>query len=73
MERNKRKPVEWERLEISSRKLEIPREHFMQEWTKKRTEMVKRLRRGGKNTHRRTMQKKGLNGPDNHDGVVTHP
>ena len=24
---------EWERLEISSRKLEIPREHFMQEWT----------------------------------------
>ena len=24
--------VEWERLEISSRKLEIPREHFMQRW-----------------------------------------
>ena len=24
------KAVEWERLEISSRKLEIPREHFMQ-------------------------------------------
>ena len=23
---------EWERLEISSRKLEIPREHFMQQW-----------------------------------------
>ena len=23
---------EWERLEISSRKLEIPREHFMQIW-----------------------------------------
>ena len=23
---------EWERLEISSRKLEIPREHFMQNW-----------------------------------------
>ena len=22
----------WERLEISSRKLEIPREHFMQRW-----------------------------------------
>ena len=22
--------IEWERLEISSRKLEIPREHFMQ-------------------------------------------
>ena len=24
--------VKWERLEISSRKLEIPREHFMQRW-----------------------------------------
>ena len=30
----------WERLEISSRKLEIPREHFMQIWTQLRTEMV---------------------------------
>ena len=27
-----RKTTEWERLEISSRKLEIPREHFMQKW-----------------------------------------
>ena len=24
--------IEWERLEVSSRKLEIPREHFMQRW-----------------------------------------
>ena len=24
--------IEWERLEISSRKLEIPREHFMERW-----------------------------------------
>ena len=24
--------IEWERLEISSRKLEIPREYFMQRW-----------------------------------------
>ena len=24
--------IEWERLEISSRKLEIPREHFIQRW-----------------------------------------
>ena len=28
------------RLEISSRKLEIPREHFMQRWAQQRTEMV---------------------------------
>ena len=27
-----RKTTEWERLEISSRKLETPREHFMQRW-----------------------------------------
>ena len=27
-----RKTKEWERLEISSRKLEILREHFMQRW-----------------------------------------
>ena len=27
-----RKTIEWERLEISSRKLEIPREHFVQRW-----------------------------------------
>ena len=26
------KTIEWKRLEISSRKLEIPREHFMQRW-----------------------------------------
>ena len=26
------KTLEWKRLEISSRKLEIPREHFMQRW-----------------------------------------
>ena len=29
-----------ERLEISSRKLEIPREHFTQRWAQLRTEMV---------------------------------
>ena len=27
-----RKTTEWERLEISSRKLKIPGEHFMQRW-----------------------------------------
>ena len=27
--------TEWERPEISSRKLEIPREHFMQRWARK--------------------------------------
>ena len=32
--KKKRKTIEWERLEISSRKLEIPREHFMQRWAR---------------------------------------
>ena len=27
-----RKTIEWEKLKISSRKLEIPRKHFMQRW-----------------------------------------
>ena len=30
--KKERKTIEWERLEISSRKLEIPKEHFMQRW-----------------------------------------
>ena len=30
--KEQRKRTEWERLEISSRKLELPREHFMQRW-----------------------------------------
>ena len=28
-----RKTIEWERLEVSSRKLEIPRNYFRQRWT----------------------------------------
>ena len=32
--------TKWERLEISSRKYEIPREHFMQRWAQSRTEMI---------------------------------
>ena len=32
--KKQRKAPEWERLEISSRKLEIPREHFMQRWAR---------------------------------------
>ena len=30
--KKKRKTIKWESLEISSRELEIPREHFMQRW-----------------------------------------
>ena len=38
--KKQRKTIEWERLEISSRKLEIAREHFMQRWAQSRTETV---------------------------------
>ena len=31
-QRNERKTIEWERLEISSRKLEISRDHFRRRW-----------------------------------------
>ena len=30
--KKQRRTKEWERVEISSRKLEIPKEHFMQRW-----------------------------------------
>ena len=33
--KKQRKTIEWERPEISSRELEIPREHFMQRWAQK--------------------------------------
>ena len=39
--KKQKKTAEWERLEISSRKLEISREHFMQGGAWKRTEMVR--------------------------------
>ena len=38
--KKQRKTIEWERLEVSSRKFKIPREHFMQRWALKRSEMV---------------------------------
>ena len=52
-----RTTTEWERLEISSRKSEIPREHFMQNGHNKGqkwygSKQQKILRRGGKNTQK---------------------
>ena len=41
MQRNRKKTTEGERLDISSRKLEISKEYFMQEWSWKRTETVR--------------------------------
>ena len=71
------KIIEWERLEISSRKLEILREHFMQRWCtiKDRndmdlTEAEDMKKRWQENTEE--LYKKDLHDPDNHDGVITH-
>ena len=36
-----------------------------------RTEQKRKILRGGKNTQEE-LYKKGLNDPDNHDGMVTH-
>ena len=68
--------IEWERLEISSRKLEMPREYFHS-----KSDTVKG--RNGKDlTEAEEIKKwwreyielynKGLHGPDNHDSVITH-
>ena len=37
--------IEWKRLKISSRKLEIPREHFMQSWAKRQKQQRPNRRR----------------------------
>ena len=39
--KEKKKTIEWKRLEISSRKLEITREHFMQRWAQLKTETAR--------------------------------
>ena len=72
-----RKTIEWERLEISSRKLETPREHFNEKMgmIKDRncmdlTEAEDIKKRWQEYTEQ--LYKKDLNDPDNHDGVITH-
>ena len=71
-----RKTIEWERLEITSRKLEIPGEHFMQRWAQKKdrngmdlteTEDIKKWQE-----YTEELYKKDLHDPDNYDCVITH-
>ena len=74
--KKQRKTIEWERLEISSGGLEIPREHFMQMGTIKDTngmdltEAEDIKKRWQEYTEK--LYKKDLHDPDNHDGVITH-
>ena len=74
--KKERKTTEWERLEISSRKLEIAREHFMQNGLNKgqksyglkaADDIKKRWQE-----YTEKLYKKDLHDPDNHDGVITH-
>ena len=68
--KKQRKTIEWERLEISSRKLEKPREYFMKRWTIKdrncmdpeEAEDIKK--RWQENTEE--LYKRDLHNPDNH-------
>ena len=76
MQGNKRKTIEWERLEISSRKLEITRGTFHAKMGTRKdrngvdlteAEGIKRWQQ-----YTEELYKKDLNDPDNHDGVITH-
>ena len=77
-----RKTIEWERLEISSRKLEIAREHFIQRWHSKGQKQYGPDRNSMGLTEEdikerwqeyiEELYKKDLHDPDNHDGVITH-
>ena len=73
----KRKTLELERLEISSRKLEISRDYIMPKWAQKKdkngmnlTEAEDIEKRWQEYTEE--LYKKDLHNSDNHDGVITH-
>ena len=74
--KKQRKTIEWERLESSSRKFEIPREYFMQMGSIKDrngmdlTEAEDIKKRWQEYTEE--LYKKDLHDPDNHNGVITH-
>ena len=78
MQRNRGEKIEWERLEISSRKLEMPREgtfHIKMGTIKDRngmdpTEAEDKKKRWQQYTEE--LYKKDLHDPDNHDDVITH-
>ena len=70
--KKQRKTIEWERLEISSRKLEISRQHFMQRWDRNgmdltEAEDIKKMWQ----EYTEELYKKDLHDPDNHNGVIT--
>ena len=71
-----RKTTEWERLEISSRKLETAKEYFMQRWAQKKNRNGRDLTEAEDSKrwqeYTEELYIKDLHDPDNHDGVITH-
>ena len=71
-----RETIKWKRLETSSRKLEIPREHFMQRWAIKDRKVMELTEAEGIKKrwqeHTEKLYKRDLHDPDDHDGVVTY-
>ena len=65
-----------ERLGISSRKLEIPREHLMQRWAIKDRKVMDLTEAEGIKKrwqeYTEELYKKHLHDSDNHDGMITH-
>ena len=67
--KKERKTIEWERLEISSRKLEIGSIKDRNGMDLTEAEDIKK--RCQENTEE--LCNKDLHNPDNHNGVITHP
>ena len=79
MQRNRGEKIEWESLETSSRKLEIPKEqvtfHAKMGTIKDRNSMDLTEAEDFENRwqeYTEDLYKKDLNDPDNHDGVIIH-
>ena len=74
--KKEREKIKWERLEISSRKLEMPREEFMQIWGTREDRNGMDLIEAEHTKQRwqeyTELYKKDLHDTDNHNGVITH-
>ena len=55
-----------------SRKLEIPREQFMQRWAQSKTETEAEVIKKMWQEYTEELYKKDIHDPDNYDGVLTH-
>ena len=74
--KKQRKTTEWGRLEISSRKSEIPREHFIHNGHNKGQNSMDLIKahdiKKRWQEYTEELYKNDLHDQDNHDGVITH-